>query len=85
MATETPEEKAKRLKAEAAARAKAQRERREAEAQAEAGRSSSVQGRTQKAAAEFKPDMGLKRGGKVKKYVRGGGVESKGKPKGRFV
>ena len=84
MATETPEEKAKRLKAEAAKRAAEQRERREAEAQAEAGRSSSVQGRTQRAAAEFKPDS-YKKGGKVKKYARGGGVESKGKTKGRFV
>jgi hypothetical protein len=84
MATETPEEKKKRLQAEAAARAKAQRERQEAEAQAAAEQPSSVQGRTQKAAAEFKPDMGLKRGGRIKKYTRGDGV-SRVKTKGRLV
>jgi hypothetical protein len=75
MATETPEQKRKRLQEEAAKRAAEQRERRKAEAQAEAGRPSSVQGRTQEAAAEFKPDMGLKRGGKVKKYAGGGGIK----------
>lgn len=74
MATETPAERTARLKREAAARAAAQRERREAEAQAEAGRSSSVQGRTQGAAAGFKPDS-YKKGGKVKKYAGGGGIK----------
>lgn len=74
MATETPAERTARLKREAAARAAAQRERREAEAQAEAGRSSSVQGRTQRAAAEFKPDS-YKKGGNVKKYKGGGGIK----------
>lgn len=29
--------------------------------------------------------MGMKKGGKVKKYVRGGGIESRGKTKGKFV
>ena len=27
----------------------------------------------------------MKKGGKVKKYARGGGIETKGKTKGRFV
>lgn len=31
------------------------------------------------------PAIGMKCGGKVKNYARGGGVESKGKTKGRFV
>ena len=30
-------------------------------------------------------EMGMKKGGKVKKYARGGGIESRGKTKGRFV
>lgn len=30
-------------------------------------------------------EMGMKRGGKIKKYARGGGIERKGKTKGRFV
>ena len=29
--------------------------------------------------------MGMKKGGKVKKYARGGGIESKGKTRGKFV
>lgn len=29
--------------------------------------------------------MGMKKGGKVKKYARGGGIESRGKTRGRFV
>ena len=28
---------------------------------------------------------GMKKGGKVKKYARGGGIESRGKTKGRFI
>jgi hypothetical protein len=28
-------------------------------------------------------DVGMKKGGKVKKYARGGGIESKGKTRGR--
>lgn len=28
---------------------------------------------------------GMKKGGKVKKYARGGGIEQKGKTKGKFV
>lgn len=30
-------------------------------------------------------DVGMKKGGKVKKYARGGGIESKGKTRGKFV
>jgi hypothetical protein len=29
--------------------------------------------------------MGMKKGGKVKKYARGGGIESRGKTRGKFV
>jgi len=29
--------------------------------------------------------VGKKKGGSIKKYARGGGIESKGKTKGRFV
>jgi hypothetical protein len=31
------------------------------------------------------PPVNKKRGGAIKKYVRGGGIESRGKTKGRFV
>jgi hypothetical protein len=76
MATETPEERAARLKAE---REEALR-RRQAE----------MDKKMKEAAERFKKSPendspGYKKGGNVKKYARGGGVESKGKTKGRFV
>ena len=38
-----------------------------------------------KVLAEEKAEAGMKCGGKVKKYAKGGGVESKGKTKGKQV
>lgn len=39
-----------------------------------------------KAAFEADEDMdGMKKGGRVKKYARGGGIESKGKTRGKTV
>ena len=36
-------------------------------------------------AEEFKEAAGMKCGGGVKKYARGGGIEVKGKTRGKFV
>lgn len=35
--------------------------------------------------SEEAAEAGMKKGGKVKKYARGGGIESRGKTRGRFV
>lgn len=35
--------------------------------------------------AEEKREAGLKKGGSVKKYAKGGGIETKGKTRGRMV
>ena len=42
-------------------------------------------GVSKKIVAEEKAEAGLKCGGKVKKMARGGGIESKGKTKGKMV
>lgn len=80
---ETPEEKKARLQREAKARADEQRRRRE-EAAIRAAQDREKTRQMQDAYKES-GGQGMKRGGKVKKYARGGGIESKGKTRGRFV
>jgi hypothetical protein len=46
---------------------------------------SAAEERTESKAFEKKEDAGMKKGGGVKKYARGGGIESKGKTRGKFV
>ena len=80
---ETPEEKKARLQREAKARADEQRRRRE-EAAIRAAQDREKTRQMQDAYKEA-GGQGMKRGGKIKKYARGGGIESKGKTRGRFV
>jgi hypothetical protein len=74
MATETPAERAARLKREEALRLR----------QAEMDKKMRAAAEKFKASSE-NDSPGYKKGGKIKKYARGGGIESKGKTKGRFV
>lgn len=50
-------------------------------AKEEAAESPAYEAKEQKALKK----MGMKKGGKVKKYARGGGIEQKGKTRGKFV
>lgn len=86
---ETPEEKKKRLQEEAKKRGESPVPQSVKDKQAEMDK------KMREAAERFKTSSesdspGYKRGGKIKKYakggsIRGGGCESKGKTRGRFV
>lgn len=81
---ETPEEKKKRLQEEAKKRGESPVPQSVKDKQAEMDEKMREAAKRFKASSE-NDSPGYKRGGKIKKYARGGGIESKGKTRGRFV
>jgi hypothetical protein len=51
----------------------------------EVARQTLEQGMKEAKDAKAQPPVAKKRGGAIKKYARGGGIESRGKTRGKFV